>query len=112
MRFEILAGEVVIGWSELEHGDPPMGVAHGKLNVTSAYGSTPPDARLRARPAGEPFFEPIGGVHIDDFRADLGPDEIEVSVLGLDHEIYVRYFAHHVQAYDQYWAARRTDSES
>ena len=103
MRFDVLAGDIVIGWSELEHGDPPMGVAHGKLNVTSEYGSTPMDA-LRVRPVGEPFFEPVGGVHIEDLRADLGPDEIEVSVLGLDHETYARYFAHHIRAYEQHFA--------
>lgn len=101
MKFEIVAGDVVIGWSELEYGDPPMGVAHGRLNVTTAYGSTPTGALLRARPVGESFFEPIGGVHIEDLRADLGPDEIEVSVLGLDHETYARYFAHHIRVYEQ-----------
>lgn|SRR5690606_12647427 len=101
MRFEVLAGDVLIGWSELEHGDPPMGVAHGKREATTAYGSTPPDAVLRVRPVGEAFFEPAGGVHIEDLRADLGPDAVEVSVLGLDHETYRRYFAHHVRAHEQ-----------
>jgi hypothetical protein len=47
------------------------------------------------------FRSTIGIVHIEDFRADLGPDEIHVSVLGLDHEIYARYFAHHISAYKQ-----------
>jgi hypothetical protein len=101
MKFEVLAGDVVIGWSHLEYGDPPMGVAHGKLIVTSAYGATPPNASLRVRPVGEPFFEPVGGVHIEDLRADFGPDEIEVSVLGLDHETYARYFPHHVRSYKE-----------
>jgi hypothetical protein len=35
MKFEVLAGDVVIGWSAFEHGDPPMGVVLGRLTVTS-----------------------------------------------------------------------------
>ena len=100
MKFEVLAGDVVIGWSAFEHGDPPMGVVLGRLTVTSAYGTTLPDAPVRVRPEGEAFFEPTGGVHIEDL-SEFGPDEIEVSVLGLDHVTYERYLPHHVRAYEE-----------
>jgi hypothetical protein len=78
-----------------------MGVAYGRLKVTPAYGSTPADSAVRVRPEGEPFFEPVGGVNIEDIRDELGDDEIHVSVQGLDSEIYAQCFPHHVQAYAQ-----------
>jgi len=90
VRFEILAGDVVIGWSELESGDPPMGVALGRLHFTPAYGSAPVATALHVRPEGEPFFEPCGGVFITDLRDELGDDAIEVSVLGLDAQTYAQ----------------------
>jgi len=88
LRYEVVAGDVVIGWSELENGDPPMGVALGRLHVNDAYASFQPGAPLRVRPPGGAFFEPVGGVHIEDYSADLGPDAIEVSVLGIDAAVY------------------------
>jgi hypothetical protein len=39
MRYEVFAGDVVIGWSELEKGDPPMGVALGVLHPGTATGA-------------------------------------------------------------------------
>ena len=42
MRFQAKVGNEIIGFSELEGGDPPMGVAGGRLLPTSAYASMPP----------------------------------------------------------------------
>lgn len=96
----------MIGWSALEAGDPAMGVALGRLHVTPAYDSARSGALLRVRPEGEPFFEPSGGVYIEDHRDELGADEIEVSVLGIDATTYARYFPHHIRAYEQHFRRR------
>jgi hypothetical protein len=107
MKFEVVADEVVIGWSELEQGDPPMGVAFGRMHPTPAYstmsskGSLP---QLRVRPEGAPSLVLSGGVHLEDHSADLGPDGIEVSILGLDATTYERYFPMHVKAYEAQFA--------
>jgi hypothetical protein len=98
LRFEVVAGDTVIGHSALEHGDPPMGVTHGRLHVTPAYASRQAGTPLRVRPIDGEFFEPEGGVHTEDFSAEL--DEIEVSVLGIASAVYERYFPHHVKAYE------------
>ena len=95
------AGDDVIGWCELELGDPPMGVAHGRLHVDAAYSSLRSGTPLRVRPKGGEFFEPTGGVHIEDLEAEFGPDEIHVSVLGIDSVVYAHYFPHHVMAYNE-----------
>lgn len=60
LRFEVLSGDVVIGWSDLEYGDPPMGVAHGRLEVTAAYASLKADATLRVRPVGGVSMNMLG----------------------------------------------------
>lgn len=39
MRFESKLREEIIGYSDLEFGDPPMGVAGGLLVPTGAYQS-------------------------------------------------------------------------
>ena len=61
MRFEVLSGDTRIGWSELEFGDPPMGVAHGRFYPSDFYRSSRHaglDGDLRARPEGsEEFFK-------------------------------------------------------
>ena len=101
MKYEVVAGDVVIGWSELEAGDPPMGVASGRLHPTSAYVGVSVDVTLRVRPEGASFFEPAAGVYIEDHSADLGPEGIEVSVLGLDAAVYELHFPQHVRAYER-----------
>jgi hypothetical protein len=47
-------------------------------------------------PDGE-LLEPCAGVHV----AEVGPDTIEISILGLDGDVYRRHFAAHVRAYDE-----------
>ena len=37
-RFEVLANSELIGHTELERGDPPMGVAFGIFLAQAAYG--------------------------------------------------------------------------
>lgn len=97
----MLAGDVVIGWSELEKGDPPMGVAVGVLHPSAAYAGASPASQLRVRPEGGPFFDPVGGVQVEDYSADLGPDGLEVSVVGIEAVTYERYFPHHLKAYEE-----------
>jgi len=100
MKYEVFAGDVMIGWSELEKGDPPMGVALGVFHPTDSYRAG--EARgLRVRPEGGGFFEPAAGVQIEDYSADLGADGIEISVLGLDADTYQQFFPMHLKAYEE-----------
>lgn len=101
MRYEVFVADTAIGWSELENGDPPMGVAFGVLHSTQAYPAVLAGGTLRVRPEGGTFFEPVGGVHIEDYSADLGEEGIEVSVVGLDAATYQHWFPLHVKAYEE-----------
>jgi hypothetical protein len=102
-RFEILAGSVVIGHSELEHVDPSMGVAGGKFLPSPAYAriqasvvaareSSQAHLSLVARLVGGRELPAQGGVWIGDYSAELGAEEIEVEVLGIGHPLYAELF--------------------
>jgi hypothetical protein len=105
MRYEVLSGDARIGWSELEFGDPPMGVAHGRFHPSDLYRASShagPNADLRARPEGsEQFFQPSAGVFIEDLSSEFGPEGIEVNVIGLDAGTYERVFPHHLKKYEE-----------
>ncbi|MFT3897699.1 MAG: hypothetical protein QM719_08395 [Thermomonas sp.] len=110
-RFEIYSRDSLVGWSDLELGDAPMGVAFGRFipatsysdiqpQVVASYGSSQEHLRLSARtPSGE-LIE-CAGVCIEDHSADLGEGGLEVSVLGISEPPYDQLFPHHVAAYEQ-----------
>jgi hypothetical protein len=108
-RFSIYSGPLLVGWSELETGDPPMGVAEGKFIPTADYAkiqarvvdssqSGKGDLQLIVRREGEEL-QAQGGVHITDYSAELGADGLQVSVLGIVRPPYESLFPEHVAAY-------------
>ncbi len=110
-RFEILCESSLIGWSELELGDPPMGVAFGRFipapeyvviqaQVIAATASKSASPQLSARVVGGPTLESMGGVHIADYSPEVGEEGLEVSVLGLSYPPYETLFPEHVAAYE------------
>ena len=114
MRFEVKWGNQVMGHSDLEAGDAPMGVAGGRFWPAPAYSSIQPHcirhrdcwlpmAELTIGIAGGQTMECSGGVCIQDFSRELGEREIEVSIEGVPYPLYEQLFPHHVQAYrDQF----------
>ena len=108
-RFEVLAGKILVGHSELENGDPPMGVAGGKLLPSPEYSiiqASVIDTRensqvhleLVVRLAGGQ--KPALGVHITDYSDELGIDDgLEVDVVGIGYPLYGQLFPDHVAAF-------------
>jgi len=70
------------------------------MHPNDAYAGVVPGSSFRVRAVGGDFLEPSAGVHVADHSAELGPDAIEISVLGLDAAAYRQYFAAHVRAYE------------
>lgn len=102
-RFEVFASATLIGHSELETGDPPMGVASGRFLPLPAYEAMQPlvvAARnglqthlvLTVRTMDGQDIPAQGGVQINDYSAELGPEDIEVSVLGIGYPLYEELF--------------------
>lgn len=109
--FAIISGGRILGYSELEQGDPPMGVAFGRFIPAEGFGvfvqTVPPDAtggdrvqiwnNLEARSANGAVLQ-CAGVGI---RYDLdGEFACEVEVLGIGSPLYEEMFPHLVEAYD------------
>jgi hypothetical protein len=97
-RFEVLANEIAIGYTDLEAGDPPMGVASGLLTTTPEYVSIQPlvlksngqlveGLNLSVRVRGGQPIPSSGGVVLEDYSADLGVNisAVEVTVLGIPY---------------------------
>jgi hypothetical protein len=110
MRFEVKLGNAVVGFSELEGGDAPMGIALGRLFPTPAYSSIQPYCiNHRERWAAIPELTvglvggaPIqcsGGIQIIDFSPELGEAGIQIHLNGVTNPPYSELFPHHVEAY-------------
>ena len=110
MRFEVKFRNEIVGFSELEAGDAPMGVASGRLWTTAAYSSIQRHCiehrerwvaipELTISIAGGLPIECCGGVHITDFSPELGETGIEICVQGIPCPLYEELFPHHVEAY-------------
>jgi hypothetical protein len=110
MRFEVKLGNEIIGYSELEAGDPPMGVAGGRFLPTAAYSSIQPHC-IAHRENWEPIpglsvrlteGAPIacsGPIHIIDFSPEFGEMGLQIEVCGITSPPYSELFPHHVEAY-------------
>lgn len=103
-KFDVYLGDRKIGWSELEFGDPPMGVAFGRFIPNSEYSSTVADSKgqgvLSVRTSSGALINASGGVHLADHSATLGAEGMEVSVLGIPGREYEILFPQHVAAYE------------
>jgi len=110
-RFEVTIKSVIVGNSELEHGDPPMGVATGKFLPNLEYAKfqaaiifardkSQSHLSLGIRVCGGQELSAMGGVRIADYSAELGDDALEVYVLGITSPDYAELFPNHVAAYE------------
>jgi hypothetical protein len=111
-RFEVLSGSTLVGYSELEAGDPPMGVALGRFIPLLAYDSIKSavvatseadqsNLHLSVCLADGSVLPAQGGVQIVDFSAELGPEGLQVHVLGIGYPLYQELFPAHVAAYER-----------
>lgn len=109
--FSIYAHEVLVGYSSLELGDPPMGVAFGIFRPTPGYSNIRAECisnhadqahlALTVRTEDQTVLSCVG-VGIMD--CNDGPDSIEVNVLGISYPAYETLFPEHVAAYERQWS--------
>ena len=124
-EYRVYAGDSLVGYSNLEKGDPPMGVAFGWMTVTSQYAQIADAIRVSSErifgdaprhenmlpaestaeippikvqtPDGE-YLEAVSAL-ILDYEIELGRYKPEVQVLGIPSEMYSRLFPHHWKTY-------------
>ncbi|MGC5702937.1 hypothetical protein J4P02_22280 [Pseudomonas sp. NFXW11] len=115
LRFEVFSNGQPIGWSDLELGDPPMGVAFGVFVPGPGYfsiqeqvrASTQHDQRhfnFRVRMVGGEEIR-ASGASIADYSADCGADAMELVVLGIEYPAYGEIFPEHVERYKRQFDA-------
>ena len=108
--YKVYAGPNLVGFSALEVGDAPMGVAFGTFQPTAEYDrirgvcqknhSDQSDIQLSVTTADGEVIPAIG-VSILDYSISLGEPEIEINLLGVEAKLYETLFPHHVQSYKQ-----------
>jgi len=120
-RFEIYSDGTLIGYSDLEHGDAPMGVASGRLTPLPTFEEirkfvvidlkqreipSQKHLKLTIRDTAGGEIASSGGVQIMDCSAELGPEGLLVEILGVGYPLYEELFPQHVNAYRERWSAR------
>jgi hypothetical protein len=112
--YKILFDGGVIGTSQLEAGDAPMGCAHGIFFPASVFEEF--KAAVPCEQDDDPVMKRWVGLSVstaDDqlirchdvvlFEANLGSElelELEVDVIGVDADLYQQLFPQHVLAYE------------
>lgn len=109
-KFAVYAGPVLIGYSALELGDAPMGVAFGLFEPLDTYSSIRSECKsnhadqfklLLSVRTEAGVVVPCQGVGILDCSAEGEEPYIEVNVLGIPHPLYRQLFPEHVAAYER-----------
>ncbi|PWK41482.1 hypothetical protein LOY55_18290 [Pseudomonas sp. B21-040] len=110
MRFSIYSGLVLVGYSALDYGDPPMGVAFGQFEPADEYAAiqnqcstnhhdqTVLDLSVQTE-AG--LVIPCAGLAILDYSEELPPPCIEVNIFGIPHPLYGELFPKQVTLYER-----------
>lgn len=108
-QYRILWDGALIGYSALESGDPPMGVAFGKFLPLPEYGAV--QARCIASRGMSQEHLPLSatqsdgqllpalGISILDCSIELGASEIEVELVGIGYPLYEQLFPNQLSAY-------------
>lgn len=99
MIFEIRKDDKTIGVSELEFGDPPMGIVHGALRPTQFYSPNVDTTSCKLFISGTDEEIICDFIAIEDFSQELDEPAIEVTVLVNDSKDYDKFFKHHVDMY-------------
>lgn len=108
--YKVFAGPHLVGFSALEHGDAPMGVAFGDFQPTAEYDrirdvcqknhSDQSALQLSVTTADDEVISAMG-VSILDYSIVPGEATIEINLVGVEAELYEALFPHHVRSYKQ-----------
>jgi hypothetical protein len=115
--FGIFHGDVLIGRSELESGDPPMGVAFGQFEPTDAFAPLRKAMKAARDGTGKELRDTrylvgvcartahgialvCSHVAVCEYGEADSPFAWEVLCLGIEQPLYRQLFSHHVKAYD------------
>ena len=110
--FEFWIKDTLIGHSNLEQGDPPMGVAHGRFIPAQSFDLFRHNAErldedtrrwrgLAVKTANGQEIECHMGIAIIEYGPLDDIFAIEVTCLGIGYPLYEELFPHHVKSYEE-----------
>ncbi|WP_236451613.1 hypothetical protein [Stutzerimonas stutzeri] len=109
-KYAIYSRDELVGYSELESGDPPMGAAFGTFTPSNAYimiqrecitnHANQSALKLSVRTEAAVIIQ-CSGVSILDYSAEADSAFIEVNVLGIPSALYEKLFPEQVIAYSR-----------
>ena len=108
--FAVFAGDLLVGHSQLEFGDAPMGVAFGVFVPVEAYAQIRDECRTNHadQTALGLTVKTEAGVTVSCAGVSVleeppGAEEpcIELNVLGVPYPLYGELFPHHVASYER-----------
>jgi hypothetical protein len=107
-KYQVFIDNILIGHSDLECGDPPMGIASGHffpLPVYTEFQSQFIPLRelsqshlALAVTTSDGKIVPAKCIAIFDYSEEL--DEIQVAVIGIEYLLYEELFPEHYAAYE------------
>jgi hypothetical protein len=121
-RFEIYSGSTLVGYSELEGGDPPMGCVGGRFLPLPSYSSVKASCRVDPHSGDVSSHEHIalsvrlvegdvipaqGGVLILDYSDENDCGAIEIHVQKIPYPLYEELFPEHVATYKRQFSSPR-----
>lgn len=103
--FKVYKGELLVGHSELEWGDPAMGCAFGRFFPSINYQTIQKECienHFDQTALGLSVLTPNNERIICEVVAimDSGSDEVELNILGISAPPYEELFPEHQAAYD------------
>lgn len=101
MKYKIINKDEIIGITELEISDPPMGFVFGALEPTQFYtlGINTTNCKIFISETDEEIACEF--IAIEDYSEEWGGQCIEVTVLVESAEEYEKFFKHHLDAYEK-----------
>lgn len=101
MAFDIRKDDKVIGVTELEFGDPPMGFVHGAFKPTPFYSPNivKTGCKLFIKETSEEIATDF--ITFEDFSEELGEPFIEVTILVRSADEYRKFFKNHLDVYEK-----------
>ncbi|MEO3681491.1 hypothetical protein ABHN84_04205 [Shewanella vesiculosa] len=101
MIYEIRINDVVIGTTNLEGGDPPMGFVFGTVTPTENYEFLSGVVKAELYEEGRDTEIKCESISFEDLTKEMGEMCIEVTALIDSYEEYDKYFKLHREAYEK-----------
>jgi hypothetical protein len=101
MNYEIRIGNLVIGTTKLECGDPPMGFVFGNVTPTEGYKTLTDLVKAELYEQGRDNEIKCTSISVEDFTKEVGETCIEITALVESAEEYDKYFIHHRETYNK-----------